>query len=58
MASEDMHTALDRLVADGRLPDGLEVATQLFQPERLEGSVALRSHDIDVAERPALDSLS
>jgi hypothetical protein len=52
-----MHTALDRLVADGRLPGGLDVATRLWQPERLEGSVALRPHDVDVAERPPLDSL-
>ncbi|MGN6473898.1 MAG: glucosyl-3-phosphoglycerate synthase [Mycobacteriales bacterium] len=58
MAAEVMHTALDRLVAEGRLPDGIDVATQLLQPERLEGSVALRSHDVDVAERPPLDSVS
>lgn len=57
MAAEVMHTALDRLVADGRLPGGLDVATRLWQPERLEGSVALRPHDVDVAERPPLDSL-
>jgi glucosyl-3-phosphoglycerate synthase len=58
MASEVMHTALDRLVAEGRLPRGTDVATRLLQPERLEGSVALRSHEVDVAERPPLDSIS
>jgi glucosyl-3-phosphoglycerate synthase len=57
MASEVMHTALDRLVAEGRLPADLPVATELWQPERLEGSVALRSHDVDVAERPPLNSI-
>jgi glucosyl-3-phosphoglycerate synthase len=58
MASEVMLTALDRLVAEGRLPQGVDVATRLWQPERLEGSVALRSHDVDTAQRPALDSLT
>jgi glucosyl-3-phosphoglycerate synthase len=58
MASEVMHTALDRLVAEGRLPADLPVATELWQPERLEGSVALRSHDVDVAERPPLISIN
>jgi glucosyl-3-phosphoglycerate synthase len=58
MASEVMHTALDRLVAEGRLPAGLDVATTLLQPERLEGAVALRSHTVDVEERPALDSVT
>jgi glucosyl-3-phosphoglycerate synthase len=58
MASEVMHTALDRLVAEGRLPEGVAAATTLLQPERLEGSVALRAHEVDVQERPALDSLT
>ncbi len=58
MAAEVMHTALDRLVAEERLPDGMDVATRLWQPERLEGSVALRPHDVDVAERPPLDSVT
>ena len=58
MASEVMHTALDRLVAEGRLPAGLDIATKLWQPERLEGSVALRPHEVDVEERPALDSIT
>ncbi len=58
MAAEVMHTALDRLVDEGRLPGALDVATQLHQPERLEGSVALRAHDVDVAQRPPLDSIS
>jgi glucosyl-3-phosphoglycerate synthase len=57
MASEVMHTALDRLVAEGRVPAGIDVATRLWQPERLEGSVALRSHEVDVAERPPLNSI-
>ncbi|HVW82104.1 MAG TPA: glucosyl-3-phosphoglycerate synthase, partial [Mycobacteriales bacterium] len=58
MASEVMHTALDRLVAEGRLPEGMAAATTLLQPERLEGSVALRAHEVDVQERPALGSLT
>lgn len=58
MASEVMQTALDRLAAAGRLPADLAAATELWQPERLEGSVALRHHDIDTAERPPLASLS
>jgi glucosyl-3-phosphoglycerate synthase len=58
MAAEVMHTALDRLVAEGRLPEGIDVATQLWQPQRLEGSVALRAHDVDVAERPPLDTIT
>jgi glucosyl-3-phosphoglycerate synthase len=58
MASEVMHTALDRLAADGRLPTTIAAATELWQPERLEGAVTVRRHDIDVAERPPLDSLA
>jgi glucosyl-3-phosphoglycerate synthase len=58
MASEVMHTALDRLVTEGRLPGDVPAATTLLQPERLEGSVALRAHEVDVQERPALDSLT
>jgi glucosyl-3-phosphoglycerate synthase len=57
MASEVMLTALDRLAADGRLPADFAAATELWQPERLEGAVALRHHDIDTAERPPLNSL-
>ncbi|HWC33787.1 MAG TPA: glucosyl-3-phosphoglycerate synthase [Mycobacteriales bacterium] len=58
MAAEVMHTALDRLVSEGRLPDDMAVATQLWQPERLEGSVSLRSHEVDTTERPPLDTLT
>lgn len=58
MAAEVMHTALDRLVVEGRLPQGIDVATSLLQPQRLEGSVALRAHDVDVAERPPLDTVT
>jgi glucosyl-3-phosphoglycerate synthase len=57
MASEVMHTALDRLAVDGRLPASTEAATALWQPERLEGAVTVRRHEVDVAERPPLDSL-
>lgn len=54
MATEVMHTALDRLVRDGRLPEGLERAFELFQPDRIEGGVRTSRHDIDTCERPAL----
>jgi glucosyl-3-phosphoglycerate synthase len=57
MAAEVMHTAIDRLRAQGRLPADVDVATPLWQPERLEGSVSLREHDIDTAERPPLTTL-
>jgi glucosyl-3-phosphoglycerate synthase len=58
MAAEVMHTALDRLVAEGRLPEDIDVATRLWQPQRLEGSVALRPHDVDITERPPLDTIT
>jgi glucosyl-3-phosphoglycerate synthase len=55
MAAEVLHTALDRLVAEGRIDD-LERSAVLSQPVRIgEGSV----HDligVDVAERPPLRS--
>jgi glucosyl-3-phosphoglycerate synthase len=57
MAAEVLHTALDRLVADGRLPAGLDLATQLWQPARTEGGVETSRHEIDTAERPPLDDL-
>jgi glucosyl-3-phosphoglycerate synthase len=54
MAAEVMHTALDRLVADGRLPGDLDAATVLWQPDRTEGGVRTSHHVIDTAERPPL----
>jgi glucosyl-3-phosphoglycerate synthase len=57
MAAEVMHTALDRLTSEGRLPADLDPATQLLQPDRIEGGVRTRSYDIDTAERPSLDSV-
>jgi glucosyl-3-phosphoglycerate synthase len=54
MAAEVMHTALDRLVDDGRLPAGLEPGTTLWQPDRVEGGVLTSRHPIDTAERPPL----
>jgi glucosyl-3-phosphoglycerate synthase len=57
MASEVMLTAVDRLRADSRLPADLDAARELWQPQRLEGSVALQHHEIDTAERPPLSSL-
>jgi glucosyl-3-phosphoglycerate synthase len=57
MASEVMLTAVDRLRADARLPLDLDAASQLWQPQRLEGSVALQHHEIDTAERPPLASI-
>ncbi|HVW80662.1 MAG TPA: glucosyl-3-phosphoglycerate synthase [Mycobacteriales bacterium] len=57
MASEVMLTAVDRLRADSRLPADVDAATLLWQPQRLEGSVAMQVHEIDTAERPPLDSV-
>jgi hypothetical protein len=57
MASEVMLTAVDRLRIDSRLPADVEAASRLWQPQRLEGSVALQHHEIDTAERPPLSSL-
>jgi glucosyl-3-phosphoglycerate synthase len=54
MAAEVMHTALARLIADGRLPAGLEPGTSLWQPDRVEGGVRTSRHEIDTAERPSL----
>jgi glucosyl-3-phosphoglycerate synthase len=54
MAAEVMHTALDRLIADGRLPGDLDPATMLWQPDRIEGGVRAARHVIDTAERPPL----
>jgi glucosyl-3-phosphoglycerate synthase len=58
MAAEVMHTALDRMVRDGRLPDGLDRASVLWQPDRVEGGVRTSRHQIDTAERPALAELT
>ncbi len=57
MASEVMLTAVDRLRAESRLPADLHAASELWQPQRLEGSVALQQFEIDTAERPPLDSV-
>jgi glucosyl-3-phosphoglycerate synthase len=54
MAAEVMHTALDRLIAEGRLPATLEPTTRLWQPDRVEGGVQTAQHEIDTAERPPL----
>jgi glucosyl-3-phosphoglycerate synthase len=58
MATEVMHTALDRLVAEGRLPADVDPATVLWQPDRVEGGVETRRHQIDTAERPPLSQLT
>lgn len=58
MAAEVMHTVLDRLIAEGRLPDGLDRSSQLWQPDRIEGGVRTNRFDIDTAERPALAELA
>jgi glucosyl-3-phosphoglycerate synthase len=58
MAAEVMATAVDRMVADGRLPSDLAVGNLLWQPERLERGVAIREHQIDTAERPPQASLT
>jgi glucosyl-3-phosphoglycerate synthase len=58
MAAEVMHTTLDRLIRDGRLPEGLDRSSVLWQPDRIEGGVRTRRHEIDTAERPALAELS
>lgn len=58
MAAEVMHTTLDRLVRDGRLPDGLDRSTVLLQPDRIEGGVRTSRHEVDTVERPALNEIS
>jgi glucosyl-3-phosphoglycerate synthase len=58
MAAEVMHTALDRLIADGRMPADLAPATVLRQPDRTEGGVRTTAHVVDIAERPPLSSLT
>jgi glucosyl-3-phosphoglycerate synthase len=58
MAAEVLHTALDRLTADGRLPAGLDPQTLLWQPDRVEGGVRTARHMVDTAERPPLGSLA
>jgi glucosyl-3-phosphoglycerate synthase len=57
MASEILHTALDRLVVDGRMPADLEPAALLLQPDRTEGGVQTAGHLTDTAERPPLNSI-
>jgi len=57
MAAEVMHTAIDRLESEGRLPADLVRATTLLQPDRTEGGVRTSRHDIDTAERPPLVDL-
>jgi len=57
MAAEVMHTALDRLIDDGRLPADLKPATVLRQPDRVEGGVMTSPHTIDTAERPPLSTI-
>jgi glucosyl-3-phosphoglycerate synthase len=54
MAAEVMHTVLDRLAADGRMPCDLDLSTVLSQPARDAGRLAVQPHEIDVAERPPL----
>jgi glucosyl-3-phosphoglycerate synthase len=54
MAAEVLHTALDRMAADGRLPADLDAATVLWQPDRVEGGLRASKHSVDIAERPPL----
>jgi glucosyl-3-phosphoglycerate synthase len=55
MSAEVMHTAFDRLMAAGRLPADLDLVTSMAQPSRRDGSLGVVRHEIDTAERPALD---
>jgi hypothetical protein len=45
------------MVAAGRLPADLDVASVLWQPDRLEGGVRTVTHPVDIAERPPLTSI-
>jgi glucosyl-3-phosphoglycerate synthase len=56
MAAEVMHTAMDRLQADGRLPADLAPSTVLRQPDRTEGGVRTAESLVDTEERPPLHS--
>jgi glucosyl-3-phosphoglycerate synthase len=57
MAAEVMHTVLDRLAADGRIPCDLELSTMLAQPIRVGGRLRIATHDVEVSERPPLAML-
>jgi glucosyl-3-phosphoglycerate synthase len=57
MAAEVLHTAVDRLIAAGRLPADLDPGTVLRQPDRIEGGVRSSRHEVDTAERPPLRHL-
>jgi glucosyl-3-phosphoglycerate synthase len=54
MASEILHTVVDRLIADGRVPCDIDPARQLLQPTRHDATLAIDPHEIDVSERPPL----
>jgi glucosyl-3-phosphoglycerate synthase len=57
MSAEILQTVVDRLVADGRVPAETELATTLWQPERLDRGVTISAHEVDTQQRPALASL-
>jgi glucosyl-3-phosphoglycerate synthase len=54
MASEILHTVVDRLIAEGRLPCDIDPARLLLQPARIDARLAIDPHRIDVSERPPL----
>jgi glucosyl-3-phosphoglycerate synthase len=54
MASEILHTVVDRLIADGRVPCDIDPARLLLQPARNDSGLGIEPHQIDVSERPPL----
>lgn len=58
MASEILHTVIDRLIADGRVPCDIDPARLLLQPTRRDTGLGIDPHQIDVSERPPLVMVS
>jgi len=58
MASEILHTVIDRLIADGRVPCDIDPAGLLLQPARHATGLGIDAHQIDVSERPPLAVVS
>src|SRR5206468_4087159 len=58
MAAEVLHTVIDRLIADGRVPCDIDPSTWLLQPTRRDGATGVEAHQVDVTERPPLAVVS
>jgi glucosyl-3-phosphoglycerate synthase len=58
MAAEVLHTVVDRLIADGRVPCDIDASALILQPQREAGSLSVAAHDVEVEERPPLAFVS